>query len=296
MVVQHWIFLCDDTATIFKASQKVCQRMHLSYEPYLHLDSVIGWLWFSFVSASEFELLQLELSQTVVEKIKSVTSRFSALEKFDSFGVDFHKNALCPYSSSFFVRKKALEEERHSYNPLVYGDLSAFTETFENSRSSSGIASAWVSLQRFGITGLRTYLSSLLSSAERLKLVLADEQISVLNDSSCGWEVIFSIKPTALLNKDYSTNLLLEGFYDYMQQLVLSGKNVPNVSIIKSFRQNKETSSSHGLIIYNMNPHLSEGQCEVMKNDILQCWSDYSQSISRGVTDLNRLKINEPIR
>ncbi|NOH72017.1 glutamate decarboxylase [Vibrio pectenicida] len=289
-------FLCDNTATIYESSQKVCNRMELEYFPYLHLDSVIGWLWFSFVSASEFELFQLGFSQQVIQKIKSVTSRFMELDKFDSFGVDFHKNALCPYSSSFFVRKKNLEDERCSKQPLGYGDLSAFKETFENSRSSSGIASAWVALQRFGIHGLRKYLGNLLTSAERLKSVFSDDQVSILNESSCGWEVIFSIKPTDELSSRYSPDLLLEGFYDYMQQLVIAGQDVPNVSIIKSFLNNQQSNANHGLIIYNMNPKLTDKDCEVMKADIMECWNDYAQSITCGVTDLNQLSINEPIR
>ncbi|GLT16948.1 hypothetical protein GCM10007938_07250 [Vibrio zhanjiangensis] len=289
-------FLCDNTATIYQSSQNVCQRMGLSYSPYLHLDSVIGWLWFNFISASEIEFFQLGLSSNVIAKIKSVTERFSALDRFDSFGVDFHKNALCPYSSSFFVRKKALEEERNCIQPLTYGDLSAFKETFENSRSSSGIASAWVALQHFGIEGLRKYLASLLAAAERLKSVFADDKITILNDSSCGWEVIFSIAPSNELSGHYSVNLLLEGFYAYIQQLVLSGQDVPNVSIIKSFRQSQRAEDVHGLIIYNMNPNLTNKECEVMKAQIIQRWNEYSQSITRGITDLNKLSINEPIR
>jgi glutamate/tyrosine decarboxylase-like PLP-dependent enzyme len=95
-------FICDDTTVVAMTCSRLVKRHQLKYQPYLHFDSVIGWLWFPFFNNQN---VLTKTSQIIKTKIQSVIKQMTSLHCFDSMGVDFHKNGLCPYPSSFFIAK-----------------------------------------------------------------------------------------------------------------------------------------------------------------------------------------------
>lgn len=288
-------FVCDNTETIFSTVDKVVKNHNLDYTPYLHLDSVIGWLWFSLIEGAQDYFDRFKTPQRVISKLKEVTDKFSHIHRFDSLGVDFHKNALCPYSSSFFITNgtKLPKQENH----LAYGDFVAFTHTIENSRSAAGIASAWAALNSLGLNGLRNYLCQLLESAQNLKECFDEqENITVLNNSSCGWEIIFNFKASQDLVDIYSVNALREGFYQFVTSKVQKGQDIPSISIIKNFRRNYASELGHGFIYYNMRPKLNYDECENIVGEVLRLIIRYEEEVRMGQFLIGTIDFIDPIK
>ena len=286
-------FLCDDTQVIHNTIEEVIELNKLDYYPYLHLDSVIGWLWFSFIEAPQNIYDSLEINTHIQDKIKSILNKLKGIRRFDSFGVDLHKNGLCPYSTSFFVSKDM---------PITtpskrYGELRAFDHTLENSRSASGIASAWTALQRLGKHGLRVYLSQLLYSAEQIKTNLKNHShVKILNDSSLGWEVIFSLQPSKISCSKYTENQIFDDFYLYISERTNKGDNVPSISIVKNFRKTYGQNLGNGYICYNMTAGLTPLQAETLVNSIIVVFFQYEEDICNGTRIIIKQDIIEPIR
>ncbi|QBC44770.1 glutamate decarboxylase [Iodobacter fluviatilis] len=294
-------FLCEDTHVVHKAVSDIVNLYQLNYFPYLHLDSVIGWLWLSFMQAPEGIYDEMNINEPIKSKINSVLNKFKYIKHFDSFGVDLHKNGLSPYSSSFFISKKMAittrKENEGQAQSLHYGELKAFENTIENSRSASGIASSWVALQRLGKNGLRTYLAELLHSTEQIKDCLLEyNQVNILNNYSLGWEIIFSIQPNKELSILHSNNKIYEGFYQYVTEQINSGNEIPSISIVKDFRREYGNNLGHGFICYNMVPGLSKQKARELVDHIMMAFSKYEQLILSGRYFIANEDISSPIR
>ncbi|MCX4029682.1 glutamate decarboxylase [Endozoicomonas sp. SM1973] len=294
-------FLCDNTQVIHNTVTEVVDSHQLDYFPYLHLDSVIGWLWFSFLQAPTSIYQKMNIHPDIQLKIQSVLDKLQGMHRFDSFGVDFHKNALCPYASSFFISKALAittrTENDGSVKERQYGELRAFDHTLENSRPASGIASAWTALQRLGKQGLRAYLAQLLASAEQIKASIRRYQhAAVLNDSSLGWEVIFTLNPSTTLAQQYEPHQLHEDFYRYITERTNMGDDVPSISIIKDFRKSYGENVGHGFICYNMTPGLTTLQAEKLTGKIMTVFAQYEQAIETGVRCITDQELIAPIR
>lgn len=180
---------------------------------------------------------------------------------------------------------------------MAYGDLVAFTHTIENSRSAAGIASAWAALNSLGLNGLRNYLCQLLESAQKLKECFDEqENIAVLNHSSCGWEVIFNFKSSHDLVDIYSANGLHEGFYQFITSKVQKGQDIPSISIITNFRRHYGSELGHGFIYYNMRTKLNSDECETIIGEILKLIVEYENEVRMGYFLIENVSFIDPIK
>lgn len=297
-------FVSDHTQLIYSAVKEIVDQYKLDYFPYLHLDSVIGWLWFTFLNKSDDEIQALTNHQNITRKISIVINKFKDVKNFDSVAVDMHKNGLCPYSSSFFIARNRNiitgNVENEGKKKLSYGNIKAFEYTLENSRPSTGVASAWVALQRLGISGYRKYLIELMSSSEKIKQALKHKNIfTIMNESSLGWEIIFSISFTALkikLGHAYDANLISESFMHYIWHEIEKGKTLPNFSIIKNFRKDIKQDAGHGFIIYCMQVGLDNKSARKMVSQISKAVHQFEREILNGKLTLIKVSLEAPIR
>lgn len=294
-------FVTDQTDLIYDAVSEIHQQYQLDYFPYLHLDSVIGWLWFTFFNMNYDQIQALTKQNKITYKIFTVTSRLKGVKNFDSFGVDMHKTGLCPYSSSFFIaRNRSIIDNSGNTEPN-YGDIRAFLYTLENSRPTIGIASGWVSLQRLGINGYREYLIKLMICNEKIKQALkrAHNKFIIINENSLGWEVIFTINYPILemkLTENYDVNIITEFFVQYIWKKIREGKNYPNISIIKNFQSDFKQATRHGFIICNMHVDIDDDYINEIPVIINQIATEFELSFLNREYWLFNSILKEPIR
>jgi glutamate/tyrosine decarboxylase-like PLP-dependent enzyme len=259
-------FCCDDTAAVRETVDHFARAHALEQTPYLHFDSVIGWLYLAFRGMSPADLEAAVPEQEIQNRIAEVVHRCSALDQFDSLGVDFHKTGLCPATSSFFIAPDRqfmddLGSGDYSYGErdFEFGNFRAYRYTFENSRPTQAILSAWVNLRHLGRQGLGAYLVSL--HRGRIGLEQAIErhgQFTVLNPSNLGWEVLFDI-PFDNFETDSSSDDLAIAFMDHCWKRVREGHELPLFSIVPEYHIDHNPSRSRiAFLLYPMNEHSPE--------------------------------------
>ncbi len=191
----------DPAGAVRRMLDRVCAEMSLAYTPHIHLDAVISWAWLAFEHNPDAGLERVP--DRVRDKLRRTITALREIRDGDSFGADFHKTGLSPYSSSCYVAQDAtdlLRLDRESgaeqFAEERYGDICHFDRTFENSRNCIGIISAYQVLQRLGTSGIRSYLTRLLVTADVVRNVIADqysEVFEVVNNSSLGFENVVHI-------------------------------------------------------------------------------------------------------
>lgn len=241
-------FNCEDTRVIHEIVEGFVSREALSYRPYLHLDSVIGWVYFTLLQGGLKRLPETLLpGNAVAQRLEAICERFSGLAHFDSFGVDFHKTGLCPCNNSYFVSqdRRFMDElgdgkYRFSERDFEPGQLRAYRYTFENSRGASGILSSWVALKKFGKQGLGAYVFKLQQGREALVAAIERQALfTQLNEKTLGHEVVFSIPFASDLSGGGVTNdELAKAFMQHCWQLTNTGVQFPLFSIVPNYRIN----------------------------------------------------------
>jgi len=231
---------------------------HYSIE---HVDSVLGWLYLAFRDMSA-EHLESEIPESAIRnRIAEVTRRYSALERFDSLGVDFHKTGLCPETSSFFIapdRRFMNELGTGDYHyrdaDFEFGNFRAYRYTFENSRPAHGILSAWVNLRRLGRTGFGRYLSNLHRGRVGLERAIERHgRFAVLNPSNLGWEVLFHIPFEDVGAGDAYGDTAI-AFMEHCWRRVREGHELPLFSIVPEFHVDRDPARSRvAFLLYPMN-------------------------------------------
>lgn len=255
-------FHCDDTASIASVVDEFAVTRGVQ-RPYLHLDSVIGWLYFSLFDTAGAELDALIDDPVIRKRIDRVIGRLAGIDVFDSFGVDFHKNGLCPYASSFFVGRTAQFMDdlgdgvyRYSDQDFEFGAFRALRYTLENSRPTTGILPAWVNLKSLGRRGLASYLVSLHKSREdACAAIRRHSRFRILNEHSLGWEIVFALQFSADAVRGAVTHdQLCALFSEYCSGHVTAGYNLPLFSIVPGYLP-ADIAAGHaaGFLIYPMN-------------------------------------------
>lgn len=168
----------------------------------MHLDCVVTWPWLAFRDGFVDDGIS-ELSDSVRNRVAELASQVAEVSEADSFGVDFHKTGLAPYASSCFVTKHSAGFRRLNYQPGEeafeedhYGQLCNFDRTFENSRSCTGIITAYYVLQRLGVAGLQKYILRYMDIGDRLRRLIFDEFTElgvVVNRHSLGVDVVIRL-------------------------------------------------------------------------------------------------------
>lgn len=119
---------------------------------------VFGWAWF-FTN----EKLLKEYECPASKKLLKIKKMLKNMIDVDSIGVDFHKMGLCPYNSSFFVEKdkKSLSHLGGTVTAQddgLFGTNHPRYHSIENSKSGTGIISAYMALYSLGSNGFTNYL------------------------------------------------------------------------------------------------------------------------------------------
>lgn len=194
----------DPVKEIAQMRDRLVEKFQLDYQPHIHLDSVIGWVYLFFKNY-DFIKNPLQIRQRALNKIKKMYNKISEVKYADSFSADFHKTGFCPYLSSIFVTKNREEiyklggskVKTLEMSDLEYGNYSPFLYTLELSRSSSGPLAALVTLKSFGIEGFQEIIGELMNMGEYMKeKINEDEQYEVINgEDSDGFVTLFIIKP-----------------------------------------------------------------------------------------------------
>lgn len=191
----------DPILSIKQIIDRQVQKHNLHYTPYLHVDSVISWVWLAFAKDESFSW-DNQCSSKIAAKITAVLSKLTGIQHADSFAADFHKTGFCPYGSGLFVTKErhnllgmSLDQKLPKQN-RQFGEEEIWRLTLENSRSGTSIAAIWIALRRLGLEGLRQFVLYQLKVCETFKQKIHayySDHFEVLNDHSHGWEII--LKP-----------------------------------------------------------------------------------------------------
>lgn len=200
----------DPIGEIVDLRDRLVARHGLDYEPRVHVDAVIGWV-FLFFTSYDFEANPLDLSEFAAERLRRQASRIKEIHRADSFGIDFHKTGFCAYSSSLYLAANRHEilgqggyqDPDHPIGgggklarPLAdtrFGELSPFQYTFELSRPLNGAIGAYVNLKLFGVEGYQRLMAGLFEASERFQHELAKSgRFEVISaDDSDGFVTLF---------------------------------------------------------------------------------------------------------
>lgn len=278
----------DPIKKVAKLRDKIVKEYNLSYAPHIHVDSVIGWLWMFFKDYN-FHENNLKIEANVLHKIKKVYLRISETKYADSFSADFHKTGFCPYVSSFYISasKKNIssldkENEIESLGSK-YGEIQMYQSSIENSRSGSGIMSAWMVINKFGKNGFRKYIAYLISTSLYMKKLLKEKyqnEYEILNDFASGYCIMIKprlgegdinfyemIKAPAEIKKYY--NEYCADFYKYISFEAFN-KEYPLLGYLSKYRQRTMNTGLAALRIFPSSLYYDKKTCDnVMKNIVL---------------------------
>ena len=258
-------FCCDDLADVRLVVDAYVAE-HRVTMPYLHFDSVIGWLYLAMRG-----LPAPVVDRTVGEgagrrRVAEVLARMTALDEFDSLGVDLHKTGMCPYASSFFVGRDRgfmdlLGDGDYSYSDedFRFGSFRSYRYTLENTRSTHGVLAAWVNLVGLGRSGLGAYLADLHEGRRGLESALAHHgRFAALNATSLGWEVVFDIPQPASVQGTYRDFAV--SFIEYCWTRVARGEGLPLFSIVPEYQVSHQPEHSRvAFVLYPMGPREPAG-------------------------------------
>jgi glutamate/tyrosine decarboxylase-like PLP-dependent enzyme len=253
-------FCCDDTLEVRDVVDQFVKEHSLTNRPYLHFDGVIGWLYLAHRHVRPQALARLAVEDRTRKKLAEVVRRCSALEDFDSLGVDFHKTGLCPYSSSFFIaRDRRFMDElgtgdyQYGSSDFQFGRFRAYRYTVENSRPMHGVLAAWVNLLRLGRQGFGDYLLSLHRARDQLLAALKRQgDFAVLNPDTLGWDVVIDI-PFDLPTSALAYGDVAVAFMEHCWRRVREGHQLPLFSIVPEFHLSHDPSRSRfAFLIYPM--------------------------------------------
>lgn len=297
-------FACDDTVSVYKNVKELFENGNQDYFPYFHLDSVIGWLWMNFIGVSESELNKKISNEKIKNKIMEVVKRIEGVSNFDSFGVDMHKNGLCPYSTSMFISKTDdnfdyLNDGKYSYgeDDYEFGNFRAYRYTFENSRPATGIVNSWIAMNRLGRTGFQDYLIKLKSISEELKTKLEEsEKISILN-KSLGWEIVFDIDFNRIEKKyNGSYESIAKAFMQYCWDEVNAGKVVPLISIVPEYKIYPGDINHTAFLIFPMSMYLDSEIISDIVIKLNETIDEFETKVLSGDISIGQVDFEKPIR
>lgn len=298
-------FNCEDTREVLDIAEAFAQENNLKERPYLHLDSVIGWLYLSQSGVDTKEEKHQVCSSRIRARLAEVHRRLRSTGAFDSLGVDFHKNGLCPYASSFFVsRDRRFMDElgdgnyHYTNKDFQYGQFRAYRYTVENSRPAQGILAAWINLRKLGRHGYAAYLIRLHEARDSLTNALERHGLfRVLNYSSLGWEVVFDIpfEPEVIALAPSKEELAM-GFMQECWDRVNAGYDLPLFSVVPGYRiENDPDTVTTAFLLYPMRQRLDSEWDETVTL-IAKQFHDFQTRLRKGQTVLEQIPFEKPIR
>jgi glutamate/tyrosine decarboxylase-like PLP-dependent enzyme len=259
-------FCIDNARKIREVCDFVENKYELPYKIHIHGDMVFGWTWL-FTNKKRLQ----EINDAGSNNILKIQDKLSNMCVVDSIGADFHKMGLCPYGSSFFVVKNkksfdSLSGAVKSGTDCDYGTYHSHYASLENSRSGTGIISAYTALCTLGENGITDYLVYLMHVKEKYKQLIETKFshiFKILNTESLGFELILEVSVNGkTFDKDDYVRLCDKLWYSDDNSLVVS-------HVLRYFINGKPNPA---LLIYSMSPHADEESClNVLTNLECEC-------------------------
>ena len=194
-------FAIDPVKKVYRLSKQIQSKYQLSYRPFIHVDSVLGWVYL-FFNEYDFNKNELKIDAQTLLKIQSLALKTAEFKYADSLGIDFHKTGFCPYTSSLFLvqnkndyfnlnaSKKSLQE------PIPFGSYATFESSLELTRSATGQMAALTCLKSLGIKGFQQIIADLLSAVLFFRKTLRRARnLWVISAKSDGFATFLLIKP-----------------------------------------------------------------------------------------------------
>ena len=268
-------FHCDNLKDVYETVIFTIGDYPEESVPYLHVDAVIGWQYLSISSLTSKENESLSMSLSTRERIEKANQRLKGIKFFDSFGVDFHKNGLCPISSSFFISKDnhfmadlSLDDDYVSFSESHLGQHRAYRYTLENSRTLHGVIAAWSVLTRLGRIGIANYLIDLHSSREAFEATINTlPEVELTRQASLGWEVLFHIRSCNESDSNILSPKMTSEFFHYCSDLCYKGYNIPLFGIVP-------TKDNYSLLIYPMRKYSIDETFKILRT-IISLWRNF---------------------
>lgn len=255
-------FAVDNVKKIRIICDKQRKKYQIPYDIYIHGDTVFGWAWL-LLNRRKLDMYP----KAIKKKLDTIYKKLLPMRYADSIGADFHKMLLCPYISSFFVTKgtKARNSLGGFYSQkknAYFGDLHPHYNTLENSRSASGIMSAYAALCLLGKNGITEYIGYLYG-IQLTMLELIDKFYSktfrVLNSKSPGFEIVLEI--------NIDGKVFDEPQYLHLCESLRLQDDTIMVSSVFGYSCEDNTKKS-GLLLYSMSPHATQKSCEILLRKI----------------------------
>lgn len=277
-------------------------KYQLAYRPFIHADSVIGWLWLTFRSY-DFETNSLSIREQVLAKIRLAHERVQQCVYADSMGVDFHKNAFASYISSLYLCKDGTEltslnsTKKISADVQVYGNNFFQHYTQEHSRSGEGVASAYVCLQETGVEGFQEYIVAMMQIHQHIEQNIDSSQYEVINPNGLGFPVVvfpksFNVAYLELVTQSDEYIKQIQKYCLALFKEISSTSDSPTViGYISNYTKSKTGLDIPAFKLYPMSYCTTEGTIEaslaqlvkIKKNFDLKAIAFSSVSQSRGI-------------
>lgn len=248
-------FCMDNAKKIRKITNALEKKHNLPYKIHIHGDTVFGWAW---LFTNEARLIESDCSSA--NKLLKIRKMLNNMPAVDSIGVDFHKMGLCPHNSSFFVVKNKQKLDLLGGNVTAvddgfFGNKHLHYNSIENSKSGTGIISAYTALYALGEYGITDYLIYLMKVKEKYVELINNQFnhiFTILNHKSLGFEIVITatVDGQPFEKEDY-INLCHNIWYaedcpimtSQVQRYFCGGKPHP------------------AILLYSMSPHVSEQDC-----------------------------------
>jgi len=248
-------FCIDNAKKIRVITDKIEKKYKLPYKIHIHGDMVFGWAW-RFAN----ERYLKECNDVASKKILKIGKMLKNMTETDSIGVDFHKMGLCPHNSSFFVLKNGdhmnfLGGAVTAQDNGLWGNNHPHYNSLENSKSGTGIISAYAALCLLGSRGIAEYLRYLMHVKETyINLIESKFKhiFTILNKKSLGFEIVIrvSVNGRNFTKEDY-VQLCNKIWYTEAPTYIIS-------QVLRYFCNGKPEPS---LLIYSMSPHVTKNHC-----------------------------------
>jgi L-2,4-diaminobutyrate decarboxylase len=284
---------------------KIRVKYELTYNPFIHVDSVIGWAWLVF-NHYDFQKNPLKIEKTVLSKIKKVNRRISKMHIADSVGIDFHKNGFAAYSSSMYLCKN--RKELYALNsidlgtdvPKDYGYNFYQHFTIEHSRSGNGIISAYTSLQELGIDGFQRYIVQMMTINELIRKNIDVLEFEIINQYGLGFPVVIYPRITEayylLSNKPKDYLETIKHYCLKLFQFIASkkGEQSPILGYISNYTCSNEGVDIPALKIYPMSVNYTHESIINMLRELVTVKQEFDRSLNIHEVNADYERLNFP--
>jgi L-2,4-diaminobutyrate decarboxylase len=186
----------DSPKAMREISRKVAAKHNLDYEPFLYLDTVVGWPWLTYANY-DWQENPLKIPAALRERLESLGNTLGETAWCDAIGCDFHKIGFAPTTSSAFLirngaelqsifKDKVAETQRNAYGQNFFQHAS-----FEHSKSALPVVASWITLQTLGVNGLRAYLARMTEIGDLFRAELSRYGLELINQAGKGWAGVY---------------------------------------------------------------------------------------------------------